>query len=317
MNKVLINHPQLGQYHQDISNSDDPKKAGHVELASKGKYGWEMPQDLPTFRLLKSNRIKGKVVLDLGCGWGRRIVIPAMRARASKVYALDVSAEHLDEKSLMKVSARRLHYSNLQTILLSEGWWDSTNKSPDIRSLIKPIEYDELPKEETIDVMTSRHVLQFGTPSTLATVLDLVSLLLKPDGVFAAINFTPYTGYMYNYDNGQTLRKIVSGNRQYALGNAEMPTGYLSHTNPFGVSLAMLLKKPEIAGKGFLYFDDDTVKGFLNNWAESRIFRGLPVNLVIEDAYYFTPSKIARFNKMVVSEFMEAENYYFTLRKSV
>ena len=85
MNKVLINHPQLGQYHQDISNSDDPKKAGHVELASKGKYGWEMPQDLPTFRLLKSNRIKAdtfarylfasnfvadKVVLDAACGSG-------------------------------------------------------------------------------------------------------------------------------------------------------------------------------------------------------------------------------------------------------
>ncbi len=116
MRQRSISHSVLGKYEQLIF--DTPQEAGHTDLASQGKYGWEIPVDLPTSALL--DYVAGKAVLDLGCGWGNTIAIPAMERGAKEVYALDVTPEHLDDNSPLVHKARELGYASLQPVLLRE-----------------------------------------------------------------------------------------------------------------------------------------------------------------------------------------------------
>ncbi|MBI5358200.1 hypothetical protein HZB69_01050 [Candidatus Amesbacteria bacterium] len=101
--REVQNHPILGSYEQVVF--DTPEEAGHVKLASEGKYGWQMPTDVATSYVLRD--CTGKTVLDLGCGLGETVTIPALILGAAHVFALDVTREHLDEASLLAQFARQ------------------------------------------------------------------------------------------------------------------------------------------------------------------------------------------------------------------
>lgn len=307
-----IDHPVLGKYDQHVF--DDITDAGHITLASQGKYGWELPQDLPTIKLLSD--IGGKSLLDLGCGWGNTIVIPAMEAHASSVFAVDVTPEHIGDDSPMARKAALIKYSNLHTILLPEDWWHhQLVRRPTMQGVLRAC-WGKLPVERSMDLVTARHVLQFSSPDAILNVLDLASLVLSPGGTLAAINFTPYTGYLYAYDGGRTLAAIILGNEEYRSGHTSMPAGYLSKDNKFGVSLANLLDKPAFQNTDFLCFDDATLDGIFRGWVKSRQARSLAVDLAIETSFYFSPPKIASHNKMTAPRYKGRENYYFALRKT-
>ena|SRR5579859_2293195 len=93
-----------------------------------------------------------------------------------------------------------------------------------------------------------------------------------------------------------------------------------SEKGPIQTSLAQLMKKPEL-NRGeentFLYFDYHTLMGLLHTWVQTRAERGLPANLSLEEATYFTLPKIARINKLLsVLELANKENFAFTLVKT-
>lgn len=306
-----IQHPILGNYEQYIF--DTPSEAGHIDLASAGKYGWEIPPDIPTLRLL--NEMAGKSILDLGCGWGNGIVIPAMKEDAKEVFALDITPEHLSDDSPMALKAEELGYSALHRVLISEDWWrQPLSPGPSLQSLFQPKQGNP-PISGKIDIMTARHVLHFGNPEAILNVFDAVSLLLSPGGRFVSINFTEYVAFVYDYDKGATLNKIVAENKRYRSSESDLPGGYLSANNKLGLTLSELMGKPVFQGRDFLCFDDDTTHGLFNAWKNSRQARDLPVDLELTNSYLFTPTKIAKHNSLTEPGFESKENHYFELAK--
>jgi SAM-dependent methyltransferase len=306
-----INHPVLGNYEQQIF--DTPDEAGHTGLASQGRYGWEIPQDIPTTKLL--SEVSGKTILDLGCGWGNLIVMPAMERAAKEVYACDITPQHLDNNAPMAVKTKELGYKALHKILFKEEWWQRpllSNPSP--QTLFRPIQ-GTLPAKESIDIMAARHVLHFGSPNAILNVFDAASLLLTPGGKFAAVNFTAYVAFIYDYDQGATLSKIIDENKRYRRGEEPLPGGYLSAKNTLGLTLSSLMHNPAFEGRDYLCFDDDTTHGLLKAWKKSRKQRGLAADLEITSSYMFTPSKIAKHNSLLAPGFESKENHYFELTK--
>ncbi len=163
--------------------------------------------------------------------------------------------------------------------------------------------------------MTARHVLHFGSPETVLNVFDLAASLLAPGGRFTAINFTAYVEFIYKYDGGVTLNKIIAENKRYRNGDAPVPGGYLAASNPFGLTLAELMSQPAFNDRDYFCFDDDTLHGLFSTWVKTRKERGLQVDLEIEASYLFSPTRIARHNSMTAPQFYDKENHYFELRK--
>lgn len=306
-----IEHPVLGAYEQQIF--DTPTEAGHADLASKGKYGWEIPPDIPTARLL--NNVSGCTILDLGCGWGSNVVIPAIEKGAEKVFACDITPEHLEDGAPIAHKARELGYEALRRILAKEDWWKKPlSPDPLAQPNLEPLR-GKLPENESIDIIVARHVLHFGDPDAILNVFDLASSLLAPGGKLVSINFTEYVAFIYNYDQGATLNKIINENERYRLGETTVPGGYLSASNTLGLTLAELMRNPDFKDRDYLCFDDDTLRGLLGAWKASRRERGLPVDLEVANTYLFTPAKIAKHNSLTKAGFQGKENHYFELLK--
>lgn len=315
--ELEISHAQYGNYKQTVFPSIN--EAGHRPLASEGKYGWGMPSDPATEAFVKSTR--GKVVLEIGCGLGDTVALPALAEGARMVFATDISPEHFARDSILRRGANEMGRQDaLRTWILKPTWWDQPLLASPTTTNILLGTGQELPPDHTVDRMMARHSLQFGDPDGILRFFDLAATALKPGGAVTAINFTPYTQYMYNYDQGHTMQKIAELNDQFGQGEINTPGGYIhSIKGPIQTSLARLMGKSELdrgEENTFLYFDHPTVVGLLRLWGGTREERGLPVNLELQDSTYFTPPIIAEVNKLVsVPELVNRENFVFTLTK--
>lgn len=316
--RLVINHPLLGKYEQVVY--DTAEEAGHRSLASEGKYGWEMPLDPVTEKLVI--RISaGKVVVDLGCGLGNTVTIPCLAEGACRVYAWDVSEEHVSESSeLVRLARERGFSSRLSTAVLSNRWWHQPLCQVPELDHVLGLPNHLLPQPNSVDVLVCRHNMQFGTPDTTMNVFDLASMFLKEGGQLVAINFTPYTGYMYRRDGGVTMGRIEECNWRFARGEERVPGGFLQpREGLLQMSLAQLLGKPEMdrgEENTFLYFDEPTLIGLMQKWEQSRLARGLHIDLEVCSSFYFTPPKIAAFNKLTEEPgYRNKENYIFVLTK--
>jgi hypothetical protein len=309
----VINHPIFGPYIQVVYDSLD--EAGHSALPSGTRYGWGMPTDPATAEFVRST--VGKVVLEIGSGVGDTIVIPALARGASHVFATNIVRERdlLAEDSIMMGRAKTVGRSRaLRTQVLDEKWWDrGLQDAPTVSSLLAISVGASLPEDGIVDLMIARHSAQFGDPDKFLRLLDLASVALRSGGTFTGINFTPYTGYMYRRDAGATIDKWASGNEAFASGDAKAPAGVTD-------DLRALMEQP--MGKEpipFLFFDQSTIIGLLRCWAETRAVRGLPCDLELTANYYFSPSAIARVNKLPsmpsFDKFVESENHVFVLTK--
>lgn len=312
-----ITDPNYGTYVQTVYDNID--EAGHKQLASEGKYGWGMPTDSPTEEFVVS--AAGKVILEIGTGLGDNLVLPAL-INDSTVYATDVSPEHFSEEYPMRQNAKTLGREEaLHTYTLNENWWYlPLSPQPGIKEIFGADALADLPQNGTVDAIMARHSLQFGDPDTFLRFLDLASAALKSGGTATAINFTPYTEYMYQYDDGLTMKRIAELNYRFANGEINLPGSYIhSQKGPIKTSLSRLMSRSELdrgEENTFLYFDEPTLIGLLNLWKQSRIERGLPVDLEVADSAYFTPPSIARVNKLVSEpELRDRENFVFTIRK--
>jgi len=117
----VIFHDVLGEYEQRVF--DTPEEAGHIPLASSGKYGWQMPVDTATSYALKGTH--GSRVMDLGSGLGETVAIPALKQGADYVLAVDVTPDHLDYESLLARYARHNSMDHrLSRLLVDENWWN-------------------------------------------------------------------------------------------------------------------------------------------------------------------------------------------------
>lgn len=313
----IINHPVLGEYEQIVFDSTE--EAGHVALASEGKYGWEMPSD-PVIERLTGETID-KTVLEIGPGKGNVFAIPSLASGAKELYALDITAQDISD---LVSKARELGLSEkLHTQLIPEQWWfASLLSSPTVRQLLllEDESTPQVPPDGSVDVMIARHVIQFGTHESALRVLDLASVALKQGGKFIAINFTPFTGYLYRRDNGETIQTIERLNREFTKRTTDRPGGYLNRNDGIlKVNLADVTGRKEL-DKGedqkFTYFDTATLYGILLRWVQSRKERGLLVDLVLSAEFYFSPSRIAQFNKLSEDpDLALKENHCFTLVK--
>lgn len=310
-----IKHPLFGQYIQTVF--DTPEEANCKKTASEGKYGWEMPNDIATDYLVSLS--KNKTVVDLGCAWGESISLPCLKNEASAVFAFDIEKEHL---SAVSEKAILFGYGDrLKTQFIEDDWWFrpfSGEGSP--RIILNVPENESCPKENSVDLMFARHVIQFGNLHSILKVFDLASAILKPDGQFAAINFSPYTHYLYDYDQGETLMKIVDWNAQFAKGEIEKPGSYLQKQDGLAkLSLFDLWsKKIGDSNDPFVLFDDDVLSGLLSLWGKSRAERNLPINLILDKTTLFSPDNIVMKNKLEENQdFLEKENHLFVLRKIV
>lgn len=309
----LIRHPLWGQYSQTVF--DTPEEAGHKKLVSEGKYGWEMPSDIATEYLVSLS--KNKNVVDLGCAWGESITLPCLTNGARRVYAFDVEKEHLS-KVLEKATAQGCR-DQLETQLIENNWWfNPFSEETNPKRILGLQENANCPSENSIDLMISRHVIQFGNPHSILKVFDLAASVLKPGGQFAAINFSPYTHYLYDYDEGETLAKIVKWNMQFEKGDLDIPGSYLQRQE--GLARLSLFdiwnKKIGDSNDPFVLFDDSVLTGLLRLWQKSRIERNLPINLSLQESALFSPNNIASKNKLRENlDFLEKENYFFALRK--
>lgn len=150
--------------------------------------------------------------------------------------------------------------------------------------------------------------------------LDAASIILKLGGIMVAINFTPYTGYMYRRDNGITMRKIEKWNQAFGRGELAIPGGFLHRQKGLmQISLAELLGRQELdrgEENSFLYFDHPTTTGLLTKWSESRKERCLIPDLRLKTSFYFSPPRITKFNKLIEDEeYLNRENHIFILEK--
>lgn len=300
-----IDHPVLGSYEQHIF--DDVADSAHDRPAPRGRFS----PDILSSNLTKN--LTGKCLLDLGFGLESSIIISAINANASSVFALSTQVLQ-DARSRMVEAARGRGHKSLNCAIVPEDWWSSEPAlRPTIGALLQLPEGD-LPSENSLDIMTTLQVLNFASPDAMINVLDLASMLLKRFGKFVATNVSPYTGVIYDYDDGRTLARIIAGNAKYRLTEEDMPTGFFTRRNEIGAYLMELSDKPAFA-RTFLCFDDDTIYGIYNAWAKSRWRRGLPADLLIERSYYFSPQRIAQPNKLTTSEHVEKENHYFSMVK--
>lgn len=313
-----IIHPVLGGYEQIVFDSTE--EAGHVKLASEGKYGWEMPSD-PVIEIL-IHETTDKTVVEIGPGKGNVFAIPSLTCGVKDFYALDITAQDISD---LVSKARELGVSEkLHTQLIPEQWWFANLLSrPTIRHilLLENQSNSHIPSDGSVDLVVARHVIQFGTHESALRVLDLASAALKQGGRFTTINFTPFTGYLYRRDNGETIQMIERLNREFAKKAIDRPGGYLNRNNGIlKVNLADVTGRREL-DKGedqkFTYFDTPTLYGILLRWVKSRKERGLPVDLVLSEEFYFSPSKIAQFNKLSEDPNLALkENHCFTLMKT-
>lgn len=317
--RVRIVHSVLGEYDQTVYPTME--EAGHVRLVSENRYGWEMPTDPPTERLVV-DRSHGKVIVDLGCGLGNIVTLPCLAKGAARVFAWDVTREHVDGSSeLVRQARARGYLPRLSTALLTPDWWkQEMSSSPDLAGLLS-LPPEQLPPMNSVDFLVCRHSLQFGTPETVHQVFDLAVLLLKEGGEIIAINFTPYTGYMYRRDGGATMKQIEDWNWQFARGEQGFPGGFLdSRRGLIKTTLAVLLGRSEMDKEGnstFIYFDEPTVIGLMREWKATREARGLSVDLCIKSQFYFTPSSIVSFNKLHGDrKYKNRENHIFILEKT-
>lgn len=180
---------------------------------------------------------------------------------------------------------------------------------------------EQLPPLNSIDFLVCRYSLQFGTPETVRQVFDLAALLLKGGGEVIAINFTPYTGYMYRRDGGATMKQIEDWNWQFARGEQKFPGGFLDPKRGLiRTTLAALLDRSEMdkeENRTFIYFDEPTVIGLIREWKATREARGLSVDLCIKDQFYFTPPSIVSFNKLREDrKYQDRKNHIFILEKT-
>lgn len=314
---TIIHNKRFGDYKQTIY--DSLQDAGHKQLASKGKYGWNMPTDPATKEFVDFSA--GKVILEIGTGLGDTITIPSL-IQGATVYATDISPEHLSDDSLMRETAKLLNKNDsLHTCTLKENWWDQPLKdNPTVKSVLDTNDLADLPADGQVDAIMARHSLQFGDPNTFIRFLDLTAAVLKQGGTATSINFTPYTEYMYQYDQGKTMKRIALLNSKFAKGEIPLPGGYMHKTKgPIKLSLSQLMGKQELdrgLDNRFLYFDEETLEGLLNLWKLSRLERKLPINLEINETAYFSPPSIARVNKLTSSaQYENKENFVFTLKK--
>lgn len=315
--KQTINHSILGQYEQAVFDSTE--EAGHVALASEGKYGWEMPSEPVIERLI--DETTDKTVVEIGPGKGNIVAIPSLSRGVKEFYALDITAQDISD---LVGKARESGLSEkLHTQLIPEQWWFADLLSrPTVRRLflLENESSPQVPSDGSVDLVVARHVIQFGTHESALRVLDLASAALKTGGKFTAINFTPFTGYLYRRDSGETVQTIQQLNREFTRETTDRPGGYLNRRDgSLRVNLADVTGRPEL-DKGedqkFTYFDTPTLYGILLRWVKSRKERGLPVDLVLSEEFYFSPSKIAQFNKLSEDPNLALkENHYFTLMK--
>ncbi|HSX16217.1 MAG TPA: class I SAM-dependent methyltransferase [Candidatus Saccharimonadales bacterium] len=310
-----ISHPHYGDYTQRVY--EDVEDAGHLPLATGGTYGWGMPNDPPTAEFVGD--AAGKVLMDVGTGLGHATVLPALENGAAAVYATDVSEGNFAD---MRQRAEAMGCGDaLHKQLLDAGWWDRPlSKRPTVATVLGALATADLPADGSVDLLVARHSLQFGDPSTVLRFFDLAAAALKPGGQAMAINFTPFTHYMHQFDNGRTMRRIADLNWDYAAGDSDLPGGYLHPTEGYmHHSLAELMGKAELAtGQDyrFLFFDEHTVVGLLRDWVRSRQERGLDAPLVIAGRNFFAPSSIAKVNKLVEDDaHANKENFVFTLQK--
>ncbi len=313
-----IGHPVLGRYEQRVFASAE--EAGHEKLPSDGEFGWEMPTEPATERFILQT--KGKVVLDVGCGLGGVVAIPSLLAGASKYYAIDVDEKQLE---VLAGNAKRLRISEkLTSCLVSKNWWfQDLMSSPTVARLIRGSDQlsDCLPEDAECDIVVARHSIQFGSPDSILRVFDLVTAALKRGGTFTSINFTPFVGYIHKNHGRELIEKILGLNFAYAAGKSQYPGGYLNKVvGPMKLSLGDLAgSEPKFDLKrssNFTYIDAPTLQGLLKEWARSREMRGLDMDLLFDEGFYFSPSKIARNNKLSgAKELEEKENYLFVLKK--
>lgn len=316
----IISSEKFGSYPQTVfSNLDD---AGYISLLSENRFGWGMPGDPATDAYIDS--LSGKAVLDIGSGLGDAIVIPALQLVPSvaHVYAMDVTAGHINQHSRMVGVARVLNKDHiLSTEQLDESWWDSPLLSEPTVAAIVGHDSERVPKDGAVDRMSARHVLQFGDHNTVLRAFDLASAALAVGGRFFSVNFTPFTQYMFEYDGGATMHRAMQQNKLYAEGLENQPGGYLNKDNgTLKASLHEIFTK-EIQDRGdedrFLLFDIATLEGLMRAWEASRRERGLPVDLFITESYYMSPPKIFSRNKLVGdASFANMENHVFMLEKA-
>lgn len=308
-------HEKYGKYRQFIY--DTVIDAGHKQLPSKGEFGWGMPDDHHSREIVQL--AKGRKVFELGVGLGDTVVLPSLLNGAELYVATDVTSENLEADSWLVVNSRKKNVADrLVTYQINSKWW-SRELDQDLQvgeMLGIGSEIDRL----SFDIMVARHSVQFGSPQKFMNVLDLAMRVLRPEGVFMAINFTPYTGYMFNFDTGQTMRRIADLNKEYMNGDVLLPGGYLSSESEVKVSLAKLMGKPELdrdKENSFLYFDQATIVGLLDRWNETRVERGLSQSLVLAESYYYSPEQIAKVNKYPNTDtFQNRENHAFVIKKN-
>lgn len=281
-----------------------------------------MPSDPAIERLI--HETVGKTVVEIGPGKGNIFTIPSLNRGVKDFYALDITAQDIDEDSDLVRRVKELSLSErLHTQLIPEQWW-FTNllPRPTIRQLLL-LENQTNPQirpDGSVDLVVARHVIQFGTHESVLRVLDLASAALKAGGKFTAINFTPSTGYLYRRDDGETTQTIYQLNREFARGITDKPGGYLNRNNGIlKVNLTDVTGRQEL-DKGedqkFTYFDTPTLYGIVLRWVQSRKERGLPVDLALFEEFYFSPSRIAQFNKLSEDPNLALkENHYFTMVK--
>lgn len=316
----IISHPKYGEYVQKVF--DTPEEAGHKPLPSGGKYGWEMPSD-PAAEEFVGNT-KDRVVFEVGSGLGNIVVLPSLKQGAALVYAADVDQQSL---SIIAKEAEALgRMAVLKTQVLDRSWWESAlQANPSVSSILSIPARDAIPLDGSVELMIARHSLQFGDPEKFLRFLDLAAAALKVGGAVTGINFTPYTQYLYAYDKGETLKRVVLLNSEFAEGKVDLPGGFIDlERGAIHVPLARLMGREELsAGKGdtFLYFDRSTIIGLLRIWSRSREKRGLPTDLEIAENFYFSPSRIWKDNKFratadeTVSQLACKENHVFILKK--
>lgn len=313
-----VSHPILGTYLQRVYATME--EAGHKPLASEGIFGWSMPTEPATERFIAS--VTNQIVMDVGAGTGEIVAMPALRAGAKCLFAADVVAKDLAEKAWLQTTARAEGYQEkLVPLVIAPDWWARPLQlQPVLAQMIGLPELQaELPNG-SLDQMIARHSLQFGDPDTVLRFFDLASAGLRAEGQATIINFTPYTHYLFAYDGGLTMARIMELNEQYAAGEIDQPGGYVhSQKGLTRTSVSQLMGRAELdrgSENSFIYFDIPTAIGLHRAWANSRIARGLPVDLVIKENFCFTPSSIAKFNKLTENEtVLERENHVLVLEK--
>jgi ubiquinone/menaquinone biosynthesis C-methylase UbiE len=160
------------------------------------------------FELLEPE-VKGKTVLDVGCGEGycaRKIV----ELGASKVIGLDISKEMVQNAIETSKGDDRFHYFSANSLSLLEG-------------LTENLGIDQ--PEGSVDVAMAVFLFNYLASDEMETVIGQIYKALKSEGVF--VFSVPHPSMIYCHDKDAIFRLASEGKGYFSSRNQKL-LGHIS-----------------------------------------------------------------------------------------